>query len=140
MKRFASFILIFVLVCAMFGTVSASVFAEEATPETAVAEGSGLIDTLLAKVRGFVTAEKLAELKTLLFSLPTKMLNFIKSAFTLESLPMLLAGVAAVIFVPIVFGLMVIAFVTIGAMIVFAGALTAIVEVLLTILSGFIAL
>lgn len=124
----------------MFGTVSASVFAEEATPETAVAEGSGLIDTLLAKVRGFVTAEKLAELKTLLFSLPTKMLNFIKSAFTLESLPMLLAGVAAVIFVPIVFGLMVIAFVTIGAMIVFAGALTAIVEVLLTILSRFIAL
>ncbi|MGM9631892.1 MAG: hypothetical protein ACI3XL_02225 [Eubacteriales bacterium] len=140
MKRFASFILIFVLVCAMVGTVSASVFAEEATPGAAVSEGSGLIDTLLAKVRGFVTAEKLAELKTLLFSLPAKMLNFIKSAFTLESLPMLLAGVAAVIFVPIVFGLVVIAFVTIGAMIVFAGALTAIVEVLLTILSGLIAL
>ncbi len=154
MKNVTSIILILVLICTLVSLMSVPAFAEEgaATPgeestevtppaqDESAAEEGGFIDGLLEKVKGFVTAEKLASLKEQLFALPEKLVSFVKNAATYENIATLIVAIAAIITIPIIFGLVIVAYITIGAMILFAGALTAVVEIILTILTGLIVL
>lgn len=125
MKRFTSIAMIFVLVMALFTFMGTTVFAEES-----------FVDSALETVRGFVTEEKLAELKETLFTWADKIIAFAKDEATWESLGTILLAIAAFIIFPILLFFLVVVYLIIALMIIIAGVLVAIVEVILTIFAG----
>lgn len=130
MKRITAIVLIFVLVCAAFGVMSVSAFASE-SPDA----NESVTDSSDFSISG-----NLAELKTKLFGAVEKMISFINSNETYKKISTILLAVLAFIFIPIVIAFVFIVYVTIGTMIIFAGALTGVVEIIITILAGFVPL
>lgn len=125
MKRFTSIVMICILVMALFTFMGTTAFAEES-----------FVDSALETVRGFVTEEKLAELKETLFSWADKVIAFAKDESTWDNIVTILMALAAFIIFPILLFLLVIVYLIIALMIIIAGVLVAIVEIILTIFAG----
>lgn len=89
----------------------------------------------------------LSDIKGTLSSLKDKLFGFVKDIIakimsneTYKNVATAIGAVLAFIFLPIIIGLIIVAYVAIGAMVLVAGALVAVVEIFVSIFSGFIPL
>ncbi len=78
----------------------------------------------------------LEDVKEVLFKIIDTIWDFVTSEETYKDITTLLPAILVFLAMPIVIGLLVIVYAAIGAMIMFAGALTAVVDVVLTITGG----
>ena len=78
----------------------------------------------------------LEDVKEVLFKIIDTIWYFVTSEETYKDITTLLPAILVFLAMPIVIGLLVIVYAAIGAMIMFAGALTAVVDVVLTITGG----
>ena len=110
--------------------------AETSTPTLEI----DAIEQLLGVDLGFVDEiqAKLTELKTTLFGYVDKVVNFIKSNETYKNIAKAILAVIAILLFPVFIGLIVVVYVTIGGMILFAGALVGIVEIIMSIAASMI--
>lgn len=143
MKRFASFVLIFIFVASLFVATSMTIFAEDTVENIPAPEEQTDLtwNNLSAAIKNIDVTDmnsiKAAynTLKGVLKSYYHKLVTFIKSNETYSDIATAILGILAFITFPIIIGLIVIAYITIGAMILFAGALTAVVELVLGVVS-----
>ena len=78
----------------------------------------------------------LEDVKEVLFKIIDTIWDFVTSEETYKDITTLLPAILVFLAMPIVIGLLVIVYAAIGAMIMFAGALTAVVDIVLTITGG----
>ena len=158
MKRFISILLILTLAMSVFTVTSISSFAEdtedpatgEGTPSTGEdgeGEGVGYGETAPKEENDYsnpindflekhIPFNGLEDVKEVLFKIIDTIWDFVTSEETYKDITTLLPAILVFLAMPIVIGLLVIVYAAIGAMIMFAGALTAVVDVVLTITGG----
>ena len=128
MKKIFSILLVMTFVFSAFA-VCPVFAADEAAPAIPS------LDFDLSDIKG-----TLASLKDELFGIVKDIIAKVKSDETYMNIATAIGAILAFICLPIIIGLIIVAYVTIGAMVVFAGALVAAVEIFISILSGFIPL
>jgi hypothetical protein len=152
MKKFISILLIMTLLCGMFAVNSISVYAEEIVDESVDNVGDAEQDTttdeevdqpvveeesapfeeessfIMSLLGKFIPMEALGRLKDALFGFVEKMWEFIQSNETYSNIATAVIALLAVLALPLVVGGVVIIYAIVGGMIIFAGALTATVE------------
>ena len=144
MKRFASLILIFILVLSMFVGTAVTVFAtDEQAPHPELETKMTWDDFVLA-----IDNINYTDLSTvtnvynvfiaMLKGYYNDLVTFIESNETYSDIATAILGILAFITFPIVVGIIIVIYIAIGAMILFAGALTAVVELVLGIVSSFV--
>ena len=144
MKRFASLILIFILVLSMFVGTAVTVFAtDEQAPNPELETKVTWDDFVLA-----IDNINYTDLSTvtnvynvfiaMLKGYYNDLVTFIESNETYSDIATAILGILAFITFPIVVGIIIVIYIAIGAMILFAGALTAVVELVLGIVSSFV--
>ena len=126
MKKFLSFLLVMTFVFSAFAAcpVFAAGEAESASPSLDLGDIKGTLSSLKDKLFGFVK----------------DIIAKIMSNETYKNVATAIGAVLAFIFLPIIIGLIIVAYVAIGAMVLVAGALVAVVEIFVSIFSGFIPL
>lgn len=126
MKKFLSFLLVMTFVFSAFAAcpVFAAGEAESASPSLDLSDIKGTLSSLKDKLFGFVK----------------DIIAKIMSNETYKNVATAIGAVLAFIFLPIIIGLIIVAYVAIGAMVLVAGALVAVVEIFVSIFSGFIPL
>ena len=126
MKKFLSFLLVMTFVFSAFAAcpVFAVGEAESASPSLDLSDIKGTLSSLKDKLFGFVK----------------DIIAKIMSNETYKNIATAIGAVLAFIFLPIIIGLIIVAYVAIGAMVLVAGALVAVVEIFVSIFSGFIPL
>ncbi len=126
MKKFLSFLLVMTFVFSAFAAcpVFAAGEAESASPSLDLSDIKGTLSSLKDKLFGFVK----------------DIIAKIMSNETYKNIATAIGAVLAFIFLPIIIGLIIVAYVAIGAMVLVAGALVAVVEIFVSIFSGFIPL
>ncbi len=140
MKRFTSILMIFILMLTFMSTTSVVAYAEDggaaSTPELDISAIEQLLGVDLAFVDEIKA--KLTELKDTLFGYVYKVIDFIKSNETYTNIAKVILAIIAILLFPVFIGLIVVVYVTIGAMILFAGALVGIVEIIMAIAASMI--
>ncbi len=140
MKRFTSILMIFILMLTFMSTTSVVAYAEDggagSTPELDVSAIEQLFGVDLAFVDEIKA--KLTELKDTLFGYVYRVIDFIKSNETYTNIARVILAIIAILLFPIFIGLIIVVYVTIGAMILFAGALVGIVEIIMAIAASMI--
>lgn len=126
MKKFLSFLLVMTFVFSAFAAcpVFAAGEAESASPSLDLSDIKGTLSSLKDKLFGFVK----------------DIIAKIMSNETYKNIATAIGAVLAFIFLPIIIGLIIVAYVAIGAMVLVAGALVAVVEIFVSIFSSFIPL
>ena len=147
MKRFVSVIFIMLLTLSLLTTLGMSAFAAE-TPDgageltdnvtTGVGQFTKVLEGLLEQAKGFLPMEKLEAVKNEMVITVKAIWVFIQNDETYKNVFTAIAAILAFIFIPIIIGVLVVAYLIIAIMIVFAGVLVKIVEVILSILVGFL--
>ena len=146
MKRFASFVLMFIMVASLCVGMSITVFAtEEQAPESGEQVkltwddlGVAINNIDLTNMDSIKAAYN--TLTAVLKGYYNDVVTLIKSNKTYSEIATAVLGILAFIAFPIIVGLIVVVYVAIGAMILFAGALTAIVELVLGMVSTIVPL
>lgn len=140
MKRFTSILMILMIMLTFMSTASLAAYAEDGAETSTPALEIDAIEQLLGVDLGFVDEiqAKLTELKTTLFGYVDKVVNFIKSNETYKNIAKAILAVIAILLFPVFIGLIVVVYVTIGGMILFAGALVGIVEIIMSIAASMI--
>ncbi len=126
MKKMFSILLIMTFIFSTFAVcpVLAAGEAESASPSLDLSDIKGTLASLKDKLFGFVK----------------DIIAGIMSNETYKNIATAIGAVLAFIFLPIIIGLIIVAYVAIGAMVLVAGALVAVVEIFVSIFSGFIPL
>lgn len=134
MKKIFSILLVMTFVFSAFAVcpVFAAGEAESATPSLGLDLN---LDIDLSDIKG-----TLSSLKDKLFGFVKDIIAKIMSNETYKNIATAIGAVLAFIFLPIIIGLIIVAYVAIGAMVLVAGALVAVVEIFVSIFSGFIPL
>ncbi len=141
MKRITSFILVIMMISSLFVGTSITAFAEgEQAPSNEV-QSRLTFDDLWKAIAGI----KLNDMNTIKAAYDTLVgvlkgyfdhyVAIIKGNPTYTKIAKIVITILGIILFPIVIALILIAYITIGAMILFAGALTAVVELVLGIVS-----
>ena len=140
MKRFTSILMILMIMLTFMSTASLAVYAEDGAENSTPTLEIDAIEQLLGVDLSFVDEiqAKLTELKATLFGYVDKVVNFIKSNETYKNIAKAILAVIAVLLFPVFIGLIVVVYVTIGGMILFAGALVGIVEIIMSIAASMI--
>lgn len=140
MKRFTSILMIFVLMLTFMSTASVVAYAEDGQTDSSSGFELSMIEQLLGVDLTFVDEikAKLTELKDTLFGYVHKVVDFIKSNETYTNIAKAILAVFAILLFPVFIGLIVVVYVTIAAMILFAGALVGIVEIIMVIAASMI--
>lgn len=140
MKRFTSILMILMIMLTFMSTVSLAAYAEDGAETSTPTLEIDTIEQLLGVDLGFVDEiqAKLTELKTTLFGYVDRVVNFIKSNETYKNIAKAILAVIAILLFPVFIGLIVVVYVTIGGMILFAGALVGIVEIIMSIAASMI--
>lgn len=135
MKNIKSILMMVMIVCMMLSATSVVAFAEES------AEGMN-IEAILGELGvDFSSIEQeLAALTAEAKGYIDGIVNMIMEDETYRSIATAVLAILAVLLFPVIIALIFIAYVTIAMMIIFAGALTAVVELLVGIVSQFIVL
>ena len=131
MKKIFSVLLILVLVISTFALTSISAFAADAPAgDSAQSEGDFVTD-FLASV---LPLEELDALKASLFGIVEEMWNYIMSDSTYASIATAIFACLLALAIPIVLGILIVIYAAIGAMVIFAGALTSFIEAIFPII------
>ena len=185
MKRFASILLIFMLVFSVFTMMTLSAFAEEGATDTNTGDttddttgdstddttggstddttddstddttddstddttGGSTDDTTDGETDDAGEEELsftgkilvfLKDMEAQLFGVIDEILVFINSNETYKNAATIALAVLAVLLLPVIIGLIVVIYVAVGAMILFAGALVAIIEVVIQTVAGIV--
>lgn len=140
MKRFTSILMILMIMLTFMSTASLAAYAEDGAETSTPTLEIDAIEQLLGVDLGFVDEiqAKLTELKTTLFGYVDRVVNFIKSNETYKNIAKAILAVIAILLFPVFIGLIVVVYVTIGGMILFAGALVGIVEIIMSIAASMI--
>ncbi len=145
MKRLTSILLILLLVCSVFSVTALSTFAEEAdlgdVAGDTIENANKLTDALkglLEQVRAIAPMEALEEFKNEAIEFVNVLIAFLKHQGTYEQVSTAILAILGFIFLPIIIGLIVVAYVAIALGTVFASVLVGIVKVLLTVLVAMI--
>lgn len=111
----------------------------EETPkdESSSNEATGGLEGILAELQGFDVEATINDVKDKLFGVVDEIWNFIASNETYKNIATAICAVVAFICIPIVIGAVVLAYIAIGAIVVVAGALTTVIELILGMLLGF---
>ena len=132
--------MILMIMLTFMSTASLAVYAEDGAEASTPTLEIDAIEQLLGVDLSFVDEiqAKLGELKATLFGYVDKVVNFIKSNETYKNIAKAILAVIAVLLFPVFIGLIVVVYVTIGGMILFAGALVGIVEIIMSIAASMI--
>lgn len=136
MKRITSILLILIIVCSAFTVMNISVFAEEGATQDEAAAGG--IDGILDMLGQFIPMETINNLKETVFGPINDLWDRVMSNETYKNIFTAILGVLGFLLIPIIFALAFIAYTIMAASIICAGALVALLEVILTILVGLI--
>lgn len=132
MKRSFTIFMILILVYSMLVTVGLPAFAEGAS------DGGSAGDTFQDEIKetfGFDMEAELAKLKAWFDGSVAKVQQFLDQHKTIKTIiDFFVFAVAVLIVAPITLGLLIIAYVVVSLFIVFAGVLTAIIELVLGII------
>lgn len=132
--------MILMIMLTFMSTASLVAYAEDGAETSTPTLEIDTIEQLLGVDLSFVDEiqAKLTELKTTLFGYVDKVVNFIKSNETYKNIAKAILAVIAILLFPVFIGLIVVVYVTIGGMILFAGALVGIVEIIMSIAASMI--
>ena len=137
MKRFVSILFIFIFVFSAFSAMSISAFAEDDFADSvqdSAAENIGKLTELLKSLEEYVPTEELEKIKSELTTTVKAVWLFIQSDETYKNIFTAIVGVLAFLFLPILIGLVIVAYAIMAGMIMMGGALVEVVKVFLEIL------
>lgn len=135
MKKFKSILTIVMVVCMLFSSTSTVAFAEEPSMNVDVDAIIGDLGIDFGSVEQELNALT-AEVKSYVDGL----VNMIMEDETYRNIATAIIAILAVLLFPVIIALIFIAYVGIAMMVICAGALTAVVELLMGIVSKFIVL
>ena len=125
MKRFTSILMIFILMLTVMSTTSVMVSAADGNVEVQSDAGDDM-------------GSLLTELKVAVKELAWEIINFIKSEETYKNIATAILAVLAILFLPLILGVVVMVFVAIVAMESFVGAMVKIAEIILSVIPSLI--
>lgn len=134
MKRFISIVLIMTLFVSIFAVSSIQSFAAESGENTKIEEKTSAIRSFLKDVP---LGDKLLSLLDTVLGYCKQLVRFIRSNETYKNIATAVLAVLAFLAIPILLGVLVVVYAAIGAMVVFAGALTAVAEIFLGMVPKF---
>lgn len=137
MKRFVSILFIFIFAFSAFSAMSISAFAEDDFADSvqdSAAENIGKLTELLKSLEEYVPTEELEKIKSELTTTVKAVWLFIQSDETYKNIFTAIVGVLAFLFLPILIGLVIVAYAIMAGMIMMGGALVEVVKVFLEIL------
>ncbi|MBQ7873101.1 MAG: hypothetical protein IJ360_03930 [Clostridia bacterium] len=137
MKRFVSILFIFIFVFSAFSAMSISAFAEDdfaGSVQDSATENIGKLTELLKSLEEYVPTEELEKIKSELTTTVKAVWLFIQSDETYKNIFTAIVGVLAFLFLPILIGLVIVAYAIMAGMIMMGGALVEVVKVFLEIL------
>lgn len=152
MKRSISILFIFILMISVIASMSISAFAQEESVETETGnvagepntEGEGAVEIppelqgALGVLHKFELKDKIESLTNWFKSTVAEVWNFIQSDETYKNIFTAIVAVIAFLFLPVIIGVLVVAYLSAAMMTVFAGVLVEIVKVILTMFVGVI--
>jgi len=143
MKRIASVLLLLVIVISAFSTIGLIAFAEEGAADgenvdsgahQGGEETSNPSDLIMGFLGSFLPSEELKELYDTFVGAVKEIWDFIMQDETYQNIATAVLGVIAFLLIPVIVGVLVLVYVAISAMTLFAGALVGIIEMLAGVL------